>query len=154
MARANRVRGCPAEVVDVLRNWRAWVLLVLLVGPVLVYMGLGALWLFQHRWLLIAGSIWVGCGVVFSVLASRWTPLEPGGPAADRLGRPRHLLADRPRRLGDRRERGRAGRVRVARPADRRRHLHRDRTDARTGWLRTTTRSPTTRSSQSRWSTS
>ena len=56
-----------------LRNWRAWVLLVLLVGPALVYIGLGALWLFQHRWLLIAGSIWVACGVLFSVLASRWT---------------------------------------------------------------------------------
>jgi uncharacterized protein len=60
-------------VVDVLRNWRAWVLLVLLVGPVLAYIGLGAWWLFQHRWLLIAGSIWVACGLVFSVLAARWT---------------------------------------------------------------------------------
>lgn len=56
-----------------LRNWRAWVLLVLLVGPIVVYMCLGALWLLEHRWLLIAGSIWVACGVLFSVLASRWT---------------------------------------------------------------------------------
>lgn len=55
------------------RNWRAWVLLVLLVGPVLVYIGLGSLWLFEHGWLLVAGSIWVGCGLAFTVLAARWT---------------------------------------------------------------------------------
>jgi hypothetical protein len=57
----------------VLRNWRAWVLLVLLVGPVLAYMGFGALWLFEHHWLLLAGSLWFASGIVFAVLGSRWT---------------------------------------------------------------------------------
>ncbi|WP_422931283.1 GTPase [Singulisphaera sp. PoT] len=56
-----------------LRNWRAWVLLLLLVGPILVYIGLGALWLKDRGWLLIAGLIWIATGVLFSVLASLWT---------------------------------------------------------------------------------
>jgi predicted GTPase len=57
----------------VLRNWRAWVLIVLLVGPILVYMGFGALWLYQHGWLLTAGTAWVISGLVFAALAARWT---------------------------------------------------------------------------------
>ena len=56
-----------------LRNWRAWVLIVLLGGPVLAYMGFGALWLFQHGWLLIAGSAWFASGLLFSYFAARWT---------------------------------------------------------------------------------
>jgi uncharacterized protein len=56
-----------------IKNWRAWVLLILLVGPVLAYIGFGMLWLMERRWLLIAGSLWVASGIVFSVLASRWT---------------------------------------------------------------------------------
>jgi hypothetical protein len=57
----------------VLRNWRAWVLLWLFVGPVLVYMGFGALWLFQHGWLLIAGTTWFASGIAFAWLAAKWT---------------------------------------------------------------------------------
>jgi hypothetical protein len=57
----------------VIKNWRAWVLLVLLVGPVLAYIGFGTLWLLERRWLLIAGTLWIISGLVFAVLASRWT---------------------------------------------------------------------------------
>ncbi len=56
-----------------LRNWRAWVLLVLLAGPILVYMGLGALWLRDKGWLWIAGAAWITSGILFSILAARWT---------------------------------------------------------------------------------
>ncbi|MFO0909365.1 MAG: GTPase [Isosphaeraceae bacterium] len=56
-----------------LRNWRAWILLLLLVGPILVYIGFGALWLYEHHWLLIAGAIWIAAGLAFSFLAARWT---------------------------------------------------------------------------------
>ncbi len=63
------------------RNWRAWVLLLLLVGPVLAYVGLGALWLTEHRGplglrgelLYYAMTVWVASGVLFAVLANRWT---------------------------------------------------------------------------------
>jgi len=57
----------------VIRNWRAWVLLTLLVGPILAYMGFGAYWLYQRGWVVWAGSIWVTTGVIFGVLADRWT---------------------------------------------------------------------------------
>jgi hypothetical protein len=57
------------------------VLLVLLVGPILAYIGFGALWLMERGWLLIAGSIWIVSGIVFAILAARWTrsarPLLP-----------------------------------------------------------------------------
>jgi predicted GTPase len=56
-----------------LRNWRAWVLLILLVGPILAYIGFGALWLQARGWLLIAGVIWIASGIAFAFLASRWT---------------------------------------------------------------------------------
>lgn len=71
------------------RHWRAWILLLLLVGPILVYVVFGAVWLAQWRgpigfrgeWLTYAGAAWVASGVAFSVLASRWTkarrPLLP-----------------------------------------------------------------------------
>ena len=67
------------EANHVLRNWRAWVLLTLLIGPILAYMGFGAVWLYQHGWfwkhdwLWIAGSLWLLSGILFSVLAARWT---------------------------------------------------------------------------------
>ena len=35
--------------------------------------GFGAYWLFQHGWLIIAGSIWVATGIVFGFLAAGWT---------------------------------------------------------------------------------
>lgn len=57
----------------VLWNWRSWVLLVLLVGPVAAYMGFGALWLYEHGWLLVAGATWFATGLLFAVLAARWT---------------------------------------------------------------------------------
>jgi hypothetical protein len=57
----------------VLKNWRAWVLLVLLVGPILAYIGFGALWLAERDWLLISGVLWIATGIVFAILASRWT---------------------------------------------------------------------------------
>ena len=67
-----RRRPCPGArpaptfgANDVIRNWRSWVLLVLLVGPVLAYMGFGAVWLYQRGWLLIAGALWFGSGIVF-----------------------------------------------------------------------------------------
>jgi hypothetical protein len=56
-----------------IKNWRWWVLLVLLVGPVLAYIGFGALWLMERGWLLLAGSLWIASGIVFAALASRWT---------------------------------------------------------------------------------
>lgn len=55
------------------RNWRSWVLLALLAGPVLAYMGFGMLWLFEHGWLLVAGALWVASGVVLGYLLARWT---------------------------------------------------------------------------------
>jgi hypothetical protein len=62
-------------------NWRAWVLLILVVGPILAYMGFGALWLAAQGWLLIATAVWVVAGILFAVLAERWTkarrPLLP-----------------------------------------------------------------------------
>ena len=63
------------------RNWRTWVLLGLLIGPLLFYVGLGALWLAEHRGpigfrgelLTYATMAWVLCGVLASVLGSLWT---------------------------------------------------------------------------------
>jgi hypothetical protein len=62
-------------VVNTLRQWRSWVLVALLVGPVLVYVGLGMLWLWERGWIVctIAAVVWVVAGVAFSILAARWT---------------------------------------------------------------------------------
>jgi hypothetical protein len=65
----------------VLRNWRAWVLLALFVGPILIYMGFGAIWLAQRPaplgirggWLYVATFGWFLSGILFAYLASRWT---------------------------------------------------------------------------------
>ncbi len=58
-----------------LKQWRYWLLFLLLVGPILAYMGLGMLWLWQQGWLVlgIATTVWVTAGVLFSILAARWT---------------------------------------------------------------------------------
>ncbi len=64
-----------------IRNWRSWVLLILLVGPFLAYLGFGALWLMERGWLLITGALWIASGIVFAIFAARWTrssrPLLP-----------------------------------------------------------------------------
>jgi uncharacterized protein len=57
----------------VLRDWRWWVLLILLAGPFAAYLGFGALWLRDHGWLLYAGLIWVATGILATILAARWT---------------------------------------------------------------------------------
>ena len=64
-------------------RWRSWVLVLLLVGPVLAYVGLGMLWLWQRGWVActVAAVLWLLTGGVFSILAARWTktsrPLLP-----------------------------------------------------------------------------
>ena len=65
--------GSGSGACDVVKSWRSWVLLVLLIGPILAYIGFGALWLMEHRWLLIAGALWIASGIVFAILAARWT---------------------------------------------------------------------------------
>lgn len=55
------------------RNWRTFVLLVLLVGPIVAYVVFGMLWLKEHGWVLWAGLIWVVTYVIFTILADRWT---------------------------------------------------------------------------------
>ena len=62
-----------------LKQWRSWVLVLLLVGPVLVYIGLGMLWLWERGWVVlsVATVLWVVAGVAFSVLAARWTKPHP-----------------------------------------------------------------------------
>ena len=69
------------ETFDVLKNWRAWVLGVLFFGPILAYIGLGALWLAERsgplglrgEWLYYGSGAWVVTGILFAVLANRWT---------------------------------------------------------------------------------
>ncbi len=58
-----------------LKQWRYWLLVLLLVGPILAYMGLGMLWLWEHGWVVlgIATTVWVLAGILFSILAARWT---------------------------------------------------------------------------------
>ena len=58
------------------RYWRPGFLVILLVGPILAYVGFGALWLRDHGWLLIASVIWISSGILFSILAARWTRKE------------------------------------------------------------------------------
>lgn len=63
------------------RNWRSWTLLILLVGPILAYIGFGTLWLWNRGWLTVAGPLWIASGILFGYLAARWTksqrPLLP-----------------------------------------------------------------------------
>ncbi len=55
------------------RSWRVWVLLVLFVGPMAAYIGLGALWLKDHGWGFYGFAIWAALGTVAYFLAVRWT---------------------------------------------------------------------------------
>jgi len=59
----------------VLRNWRSWVLLILFVGPYLIFMGLGFLWLVERGrvWILGAGAISILSGIAVALLMARWT---------------------------------------------------------------------------------
>jgi uncharacterized protein len=61
--------------VNPLKQWRYWLLFLLLFGPILAYMGLGILWLWERGWLVlgIATTLWVTAGILFSILAARWT---------------------------------------------------------------------------------
>ena len=54
-------------------NWRAVVLLILFLGPIAAYIGVGALWLFERGWGLYAFAIWVTAGTASAYLANRWT---------------------------------------------------------------------------------
>ncbi len=58
-----------------LKQWRSWVLVLLLVGPIVVYACLGMRWLWDRGWIVltIASLVWVFCGILFAVLAARWT---------------------------------------------------------------------------------
>ena len=58
---------------SMLRQWRLWFLVLLLVGPVLAYVGFGTIWLWQRGWLWIAALLWIIAGTAFSILAARWT---------------------------------------------------------------------------------
>src|SRR5438105_14992376 len=61
--------------VNPIKQWRSWILMLLLVGPVLVYMGLGMLWVWERGWWTwtVATGLWVVAGILFSLLAARWT---------------------------------------------------------------------------------
>ena len=61
--------------IPVLKNWRSWVLLLLFVGPYLVFMGLGFLWLWERGrvWVMVAGVLSIVSGIVVSLLLARWT---------------------------------------------------------------------------------
>jgi uncharacterized protein len=58
-----------------LKQWRSWVLVLLLAGPVFVYVGFGMIWLWERGWVVatVATALWVIAGVLFSILAARWT---------------------------------------------------------------------------------
>lgn len=58
-----------------LKSWRSWVLIVLLVGPFAAYISLGFLWLLERGWLVatLASTAWIASGVVLYALAARWT---------------------------------------------------------------------------------
>jgi predicted GTPase len=50
-------------------------LVLLLVGPVFIYAALGMIWLWDRGWLVLTGAsvLWLLCGVLFAILAARWT---------------------------------------------------------------------------------
>src|SRR3954449_11302743 len=71
-------------VANLVLQWRAWVLLILFVGPILAYMGFGTIWLWQNGWLVIATAVWIAAGGLFSLLAAIWTKnVEPIMPPLD-----------------------------------------------------------------------
>ena len=62
-------------MISILKQWRVWVLAVLLIGPVLAYVAFGTIWLWERGWIWLtaAALIWIVAGTVFSILAARWT---------------------------------------------------------------------------------
>ena len=58
-----------------LRNWRTWVLIALIVVPFGLYVVLGSLWLLEHGWVWASAVAigWIGSYAVFALLADRWT---------------------------------------------------------------------------------
>lgn len=58
-----------------LKNWRSWVLLLLFIGPFVVYIMLGLLWLKEQGWVWVtaAGLISLLMGLIFTALLTRWT---------------------------------------------------------------------------------
>ncbi len=58
-----------------LKQWRSWVLVLLLAGPVFIYAALGMRWLWDRGWLVltVASVLWLFAGVLFAILAARWT---------------------------------------------------------------------------------
>ncbi|APW60782.1 GTPase domain-containing protein [Paludisphaera borealis] len=67
------LRPWRAGLQILLREWRTGVLLILLVGPFLAYIGFGTLWLIERGWLLVAVIAWIVAGGAFAILAARWT---------------------------------------------------------------------------------
>lgn len=73
-----------------LKSWRSWVLIVLLVGPFVAYISLGFLWLLERGWIAAtaASAAWIASGVVLYILAAWWTksvrsilpPIDWGAP--------------------------------------------------------------------------
>ncbi len=138
-------------------QWRSWVLVLLLVGPVLAYVGLGMLWLWERGWVVctVAAVLWLVAGGVFSVLAARWTKDGPPDHAAPGLGLAPDLLAAGPRCVEARPGRGRSRRDADLRGSARGRHLHRDGPATLAGaWPPTIIPSRPTRSTTCRWSSS
>ncbi len=84
-----------------LKQWRYWILLLLLVGPILVYLGLGMLWLWERGWLVlgIATTLWVLGGHPLLDPRRPVDEVQPPGPAPARLGVAADLQPARPRRL-------------------------------------------------------
>jgi hypothetical protein len=71
-------------IANLILQWRAWVLLILFVGPMLLYMGFGTIWLWERGWLFYATAIWIAAGGLFSLLAAIWTRnVEPIMPPLD-----------------------------------------------------------------------
>ena len=47
------VQGKRPWRMNPIRQWRSWVLALLLIGPVLIYVGLGMIWLWQRGWIVL-----------------------------------------------------------------------------------------------------
>jgi len=67
------LRTWRSALTVLLREWRTGVLLLLLVGPVLAYIGFGTLWLIERGWIIHAVLAWIVAGGAFAILAARWT---------------------------------------------------------------------------------